>query len=147
MNYYTGDGYRTVNSTLRRASKQTDAVDKVEVEDIKDGFVPILNKGLERLRVYKGKVVRGATLPPEELKKHVVGAVVVYRAYTSTSISNGFGGLHQFVIHSKTGRYIDPFSASGGEREVLFKPGTAFKVLSVTKRKDGSTLFVLDEVG
>ncbi|MBK7891267.1 MAG: hypothetical protein IPJ84_10595 [Bdellovibrionales bacterium] len=146
LNYYTGEGYRTINSTLRNGSKKVDGADKVEIEDVKSGVVPILNNGLERLRIYKGKVVRGASLPQEEVKKHVVGAVVTYPAYTSSSISNAFGGTHRFIIHSKTGRYVDPFSASRGEREVLFKAGAKFKVLSVSKKGD-STVIVLDEVG
>ena len=84
-------------------------------------------------------------LPPEELKDYVEGAIVTYPGYTSTSLSYGFGRIQNFVIRSKTGRYIAPYTRSYYEYEVLFPAGTKFKVIK--RDEDGPyTHIVMEEV-
>lgn len=46
-----------------------------------------------------------------------------------------------FEIHGKTGKDISPYSQISGEREVLFKPGTKFKVDAVSE--DDEKFFVI----
>ncbi len=132
---YTGSSYGWINGALR--SQQP--AEKARV------FRDVLNSALAKLRPYEGTVRRGANLPPERLAQHQVGAVVTYPGYTSTSVGHGFGQRHRFVIRSKTGRFIDPSSANPGEYEVLFPPGTKFRVLERTEN-DNRVEFVMEEV-
>ncbi len=132
--YTTNDIYRKLNSVLRKGSKAP-AADKKKYKPI----VKIINSGLSKLPKYKGKVVRF------EKKKSVSrfisamkkGAPKLFKAYTSSSKKKGFcwSGNVKMVITSKTGRYIAPMSAYKSEDEVLFAPGTKFKITKVKKVK------------
>ena len=138
--YTTNDIYRKLNSVLRKGSKAT-AADKKKYKPI----VKIINSGLSKLPKYKGKVVRF------EKKKSVSrfisamkkGTPKLFKAYTSSSKKKKFcwSGNVKMVITSKNGRYIAPMSAYKSEEEVLFAPGTKFKITKVKKVKknaDGS---------
>lgn len=107
-----------------------------------------INSALERFPRYEGFVFRGSYLPQNVIDQHKEGAVVDYPAFTSTStdqsVSENFnGGSHHigqmFLIYSKSGRPI--MGVNAGEREVLFKAGTKFKVL-----KAQNNHFIMREV-
>jgi hypothetical protein len=132
---YTRSAYSSLNSALRSkdALAQSDKA-----------FADVLSAALHKLTPIKGKVLRGTDVGSELRKKLVPGAIITLSAFTSTSVSQPFGGEDQFVIHSKTGRYIAPLSNSPGEEEVLFDEGTKFRVLS--KKLGDRNEYVLEEV-
>ncbi|NUS45148.1 MAG: hypothetical protein HOQ24_15845, partial [Mycobacteriaceae bacterium] len=72
---------------------------------------------------------------PAMIDRYRKGQVVVEPAFTSASTKPQAGNV-VFVISSKSGRDISPFSAFEGEGEVLFRPGTAFKVRSVNEKNN-----------
>ena len=102
-------------------------------------------KAIDKIKKETSLVKRGADLPKEVLDQHCLNCVVEYKAFTSTSKENGFKRIHRFIIQSKTGRYIDPISSNPGEQEILFKPGTKFKVLKIQKN-DKDIEFTMEEV-
>ncbi len=139
LTLYTGSYYGSLNKALRQG----------RAESVKP-FTDVLVSALKKIKPYTGTVKRGADLPAEAAKKYSVGAVVTYPGFTSSSVGTGFGGKYNFVIRSKTGRLIAPYSGSYGELEVLFPAGARFKVLSmktsgVDKREQ--TEIVMEEVG
>ncbi len=134
---YTGSGYGELNRALRQNK---------ELDKDTTAFVEIMNSGLKKLRPYEGIVRRGVDLPPEVLEQHKVGEIITYAAFTSTSIGSGFGNSHKFIIQSKTGRYVDPISATQGENEVIFLPNTKFRILSKKVVNSYGAVFVMEEV-
>ena len=138
--YTTSDtrwGYQRLNDALRSG----DLKQRADVQNYK----LTLNAALARLPDYVGTARRGTILPKNELAKHKVGEIVAYEAFTSASTGTGFGGRHRFVVQSKHGKQIQPYSAHGHEQEVLFAPGTRFRVLD--RRDEGETVYItLEEV-
>ncbi|MBK7891078.1 MAG: hypothetical protein IPJ84_09615 [Bdellovibrionales bacterium] len=142
LSYYTGSGYASINSALRKPENKRSELER----KIAAAVTPSLNAALDKLKPYIGIVRRGAALPEDVLAEHkIVGHTIEYKSYVSTSLGLGWQRPHLFVIHSRTGRYVAPYSSSYGEAEVLFKPGTKFKVLEVVE-EGPVTKFVLDEV-
>lgn len=133
IRFYTGAGYLEINTALR--AKRQDF----------DPLVETIHRGLEKLPKYQGIVRRGALLPQERLQEHQVGQIVQYDAFTSTSKGHGFSDVHRFVIHSKTGADLDSTKINSAEQEVLFPPGTKFKVLD-RRKVDDQIEFTLEEV-
>ena len=122
--YTTSDhpwGYRLINEALRSG-------DRKQVARFKN-YRDTVNDALARLPSHVGTVQRGTTLPTGELAEHQVGRVVTYEAFTSASTGSGFSGPHRFVIQSRNGKSVEPYSAYRHEREVLFAAGTRFEVL------------------
>jgi hypothetical protein len=108
-----------------------------------------IRSGLNKLPIFRGTVYRGVSFEdsPKRYKQYTtVGAVVVDPAFVSSSqdrsigesflTDNGDNNFVLMIIESKTGRDIMGIGASGideSEREVLFMPGTRFKIVSVKK--------------
>lgn len=134
---YTSNGYQKLNEILRFSAG--------EKNEAYEAYRDVLNSALKKLNSYKGPVLRGTTLSPEQVALHQVGTIVTYPAFTSTSVTSGFGGDQRFVIQSKNGHFIAPFSSSKTENEVLFPANTKFKVLNVEKTND-KTEITLEEV-
>lgn len=139
INYYTGLGYGQINQALRSG-------DQVVLKK----FQPVIEAACSALtkmtdNVFAGTVYRGAHLPKEITDLYDVGSHVTEKAFTSTSrnLSRKFSGNTLFVIKSKTGKMIDELSSFKSEAEVLFPPGTVFKVLGRTI--DGKTTKILME--
>lgn len=126
---YTGNYYQPVNSTLWKKKN----INKIEC------FVRDLRKSLKKFPNYIGEVYRGTNLPKNILKEHRPGNIVVYNAFTSASI----GGISEIFrdqpvwikIHSLHAKDISDFNEDEGE--VIFNPGTQFKVLT---RKEATDL-------
>ena len=137
INYYANSGYGCMNSYLR--------VKEEPYRDL-DLLTQALNSALAKLPSYKGLVRRGGNLPASVKTQHTKGSVIEYKAYTSTSTSNGFKESDLFMIYSKNGKPIMSFSPHEGEFEVLFKEGTKFKILDV-QPKGHKTYYVMKEVG
>lgn len=123
---YSKGAYRVVNPALWGTDKKL----RQEVRPYTDVF----SSAMRKLGNYQGEVLRGVSGFPESvLAQHQVGKVVTYGAYTSTAVDKPFAGKIQFVIQSKTGHYISPFSQFWSEGEVLFDAGTKFEI---TRRED-----------
>lgn len=110
--------------------------------------------GLGALPSFVGTVYRGAVLSRQLIAHYQVGTVVAERRFTSASALESFpeswraGACNVvFVIQSRaTGHSVAHLSAKPEEHEVLFTPGTQFRVLKneydAHKRK---TFIYLDE--
>lgn len=96
---------------------------------------PLVDAALDKLPDYIGEVRRGMKWEAEFLAAHTVGAEVVYPNFTSTSVGEaGFGHLPiQLIIRSKHGKLIEAVSATAGQREVLFKRQSRFRVTGITQ--------------
>ena len=105
-----------------------------------------VNAGLAKLPAHKGTVRRGTVLPPDVLAEHQPGAIVTYKAPTSSSTGDGWQRRHRFVIQSKGGKLIERYSAHDVEHEVLFPADTRFRVLERTEKADGTIEFCMIEV-
>jgi len=78
-----------------------------------------------------------------------VGKIITEKAFTSTSYTKGaeFKRNTRFTIYSETGKKIDFLSNHPYEKEVLFKPGTEFRILSKkTNAETGIREIVMEEV-
>ena len=121
---YTTDSYRMINESLRSGSMSKD----------QSAFASQLNAALSKLPSYKGTVTRGA--PIESGRYYSPGMIVKERAFTSTSkksTSRFNSNDTKFVITSKTGKDISSFSKHPGEKEVLFRSGTRFRVTKLER--------------
>lgn len=126
INYYTGVGYGEINQALR-------AGNLAELERLKP-VIEAASSGLVKMseKAFTGTVYRGVSLSKEVSAVYAPGAHVTEVAFTSTtrSAAEKFAGNTIFQIASKTGRMIDDVSHFTKEAEVLFPPGTVFRVVS-----------------
>lgn len=137
---YGREAYQKVNAQLWQ--NQTTPEVKVIVE--------ALRSGLAKLSPFIGWVHRDAQLPEAEIAKHVKGAEREYLAFTSTSLRKGFNNSRSvhLLIHSKRGRLVVPFVQNQQlwEVEVLFLPGSRFRVLDKNVGPDGRTNIIMEEI-
>lgn len=136
---YTGHSAQQINAELRSNKPSLKAL----------SFARILNRALNKLPSYRGKVWRDIDLPEKTLAKYSVGEVVTEKGFVSSS-SDEFERFdsarpHRLLIHSKNGKIIEKISVLPLEYEVLFKSGTKFKVLKRTQEK-GYLLIELQEL-
>lgn len=132
---YTTPFFATINTALRTG--------KINARNA--AFAAVLNRALSKLPKHKGMVFRELDDFPEDvLAGYIKGAIITEKAFTSSSLLNSMSKSYRFVIHSKAGRRIEEFSALKNEREVLFKSGTKFKILS-RQDKNGIILIELEE--
>jgi hypothetical protein len=108
--------------------------------DLKDYacYIDGLKTSLKKFPEYRGTVIRGTDLPANVLAEHVPGSVVTYKAFTSATIglllTENFQDQPVVIkIRSKHGHDIS--SLNDEEGEVIFLPGTRFRVVS---RKDAA---------
>ncbi len=136
---YTQAGYKVINPILRKGGPDAVAAQP---------YIETLESALKKIKPYQGYVTRGVDLPEDRLKDHEVGAVLTYPGLTSTSLGTPHFAKqkHQFMIRSKTGRFVGYHSQYLDEYEVLFPTGTKFKILARQPRLDGKIDFVMEEV-
>lgn len=130
---YTEDLFKIINPALRGKTNHLKQIAAV---------IKQLDLGLSKLPPYQGVVLRGVNLPKNMTLK--IGGTFSDPAYLSTSTSNPYGGTHQFIIHSKTGRQVEMFSPNPDEKEVLFKRNTPFKIIDI-RNSNGVILVELAE--
>lgn len=135
---YTDSMYEDINKILRKGPAHKDYAKIKKISDV-------INSGLDKIASHGGLVKRGADLPPSVAQAHCLGCILKYEAFTSTSKESGFPGQHQFVIKSKSGKYVAAISEVPEEEEVLFKYGTRFKIINIVK-KGGTTHYTMEEV-
>ncbi|GAB3976045.1 hypothetical protein GCM10029978_061770 [Actinoallomurus acanthiterrae] len=112
-----------------------------------DSYLACLASGLSRLPSYRGVAVRGGLSADAGLARFVPGTVLRGSGPVSALPIGGAAGpsaVGGYVIWSSTGRRVRPLLGSGsgaGADEVVFSPGTTFRVLGV--RSDGQARIVL----
>ncbi|MFE6776922.1 hypothetical protein [Streptomyces sp. NPDC057702] len=103
-------------------------------------YAACVASGLRRLPSFRGVVVRGAPSPAEGGHPPVPGAVLRDPAPVSGLAAEGGGGGAdgpRYAIWSVTGRRVRQLAdtpgarVSGAREEIVFSPGTAFRVLEV----------------
>ncbi|WP_165501705.1 ADP-ribosyltransferase [Pedobacter frigiditerrae] len=143
---YTNDGYEDLNEYLRK----TEGKEKTD-------FGKIIDQSLSKLDNYNGLVYRCATLSKKELQLYKnafeLAKPIVEHTFLSTSksktIAYMFGKNTIFRIYSRTGKDIEKIAKFGSdhpqnEQEVLFRTGSAFDILDISK--EGSrTLITMEE--
>jgi hypothetical protein len=100
--------------------------------------------GLHKLPPWTGTVKRGMNVSASEVSQlkmfYRPGAIVEEKQFTSTANSEtggNFGGNVMYTIRSKSGRDVRPISSHKGENEILFMPGTKFRVVKVEGKEPG----------
>ena len=140
LRWYMGGGYVKLNLELRGLSPES----KGKYQP----FAHQLDTALKKLPDFDGHVTRRTDLPPALAESHRVGASVRYQGFTSTTTyESGManGGPYLLKIHSRHGKYVGDL-AVGDEREVLFRPDSAFQVIDVRPSDFGGKVIVLDEI-
>jgi hypothetical protein len=137
---YAAEDYALLNKALR-------AQDAAELERL-SGYIQKATSGLEKLPPYAGTVNRGASMTEDMVARYVPGQTVTEAGFTSTSAKGGtpFKGNTNFIIKSKTGKDVSMISKFPKEKEILFPPGTQFKVNAVQKPAPGVNIIFLEEV-
>lgn len=152
---YTGEGYNVTNPALR--SSDVDAEAQTRIDTLVRAMpksagavyqgqprIPAALRAMFKNKsagppLYKGTVYRGAELPADIVATLRPGATFSDPAFLSSSTDKeratpfSFAGScsRLFVITSKTGLAVTLFSSVRAEQEVLFRPGTMFKITSV----------------
>ena len=145
---YTGNCYHQLNSFL--FSSNINKIDRYY-----NLYSAIINT-LDFFPDYKKKVNRGVNLPLSVLKEHhKIGNIICYNGFTSTAEHNELTDYsnkpsNYFLAEKCTqrlyisyednnalpGKLIKSGSLSSNEKEVLFSPGSCFRIDSVTPRTD-----------
>jgi hypothetical protein len=126
---YTSDDYAMLNKALREK-------DVKELARLKP-YIESATGGLKQFPSYSGTVLRGESgTIANYLGKE--GQVVTFDAFMSTDKVRAFSGDVELAIESRTGKEIDLISHyKGTETEVLFPPGSQFKIVDVTEISPG----------
>jgi hypothetical protein len=157
LHQYTETAYRQVNGHLGgwRNLSETSA-------RLVTGYGLVLDKAMAKLPSYGAKTTyRGMTVENHTIQAHretfQVGRTINLGYFMSTASADNaaFGGNLKYVVHGKKnggGKSVTPYSQYGyDETEVLFRPGTTFKVLNVEdgvdRYGDPSMVIYLEEVG
>lgn len=129
IRHYTDDAYVALNEALEGTITLTPVLQE---------FADVLNKALNKLPNFNGKVYRGLGVRgAAEAKAWKVGDIIEYKSFKSTSTdykeARAFTSLRGetiLIIESKSEKFIDDVSINDGELEVLFQPGKTFTVQS-----------------
>ncbi len=122
---YTTRGHSWSGVALNSALRDADERIRASAYNYRNTLLDALAK----LPDHREEVYRGTNLRPDDLAKHQVDNTVLYAAFTSTSATAPYDGPNRFVIQSKHGKCIQPYSAYATEHEVLFAAGTRFLVV------------------
>ncbi|MEZ4383923.1 MAG: DUF4157 domain-containing protein [Nannocystaceae bacterium] len=116
------------------------------------GLLANLNGALDRLADRSGKSYRCSQVKNADVYRKLIrpGDYVMERGYFASATARGISsvgtwgraGYAWYELNGATGKYIAPYSGLPGEREVVFKPGTVFKVNAI-KYGAGDALFVV----
>lgn len=122
---YTGWGYNELNDALRRGNPSPAQRERIDA----------VAAALTKLPDYRGEVYREANLTGPEIAVYEAGKIITEPAFTSTyADSRAMSGNTEWVIESRSGKSIAEHSDVPNENEILFAPGTQFKVTSVDKK-------------
>lgn len=156
---YTTQDFNIINP-LRRNLKPGHLIDQEWAKAQADyrQYNESLEAGLRKMPGYTGTVYRGGFVPDAVIAKLRQEMKFSDLAFVSTSFSHGFAGPYQVLIHAKgkNGKDVSSFSIyKDTEGEILFLPGTEFRVLQIIddpsgkpddKLFPGQTYIVMEEV-
>ena len=141
LRIYTSGEFGRINLALRQGDPEQLAQLQV--------FLDRARSGLRQLPRYQGTVHASRSMTDDMLRPYQVGEVVTERSFISTSRPGTSAASREgnvaFTYNSRTGRDISLISVTPSEGEVLFAPGTRFRVLSV-QRVGGARIIHLEEV-
>jgi hypothetical protein len=143
--HYSSMGYRELNRVLRKSD--------VENTTKHAAFIRVLSSAINKLPTEQATVYRGGMLPaygngdyfspfhsiktidPERLASFKAGQIFVDKGFMSTSLHSPDGIRQAFgcrealyTIHSKYGHEISALAVIPDEREILFVPGSEFRI-------------------
>jgi hypothetical protein len=98
----------------------------------------LLNAGISKMLPFKGTAYESKKMKPSEIAEYEPGKTVHHKGVTSASKSRQKGlaiSNVDFEILSKHGADVSSISLNKPAQEVLFRPGSSFKVLE--KRTEG----------
>lgn len=138
---YSLDGYRQINRALRSGERLDEA-----------GTLSVnrLEAAIGKLGKYSGVCYRGGVIDHRRYGLYseslLSGKVVTERAFLSASmdinIAYNFLGNALYEIISVNGRIVNGFGVFGDEREIIFPPGTKFRVEDISETDiDGKIRF------
>lgn len=133
INSYTGSHYASMNEYLRAGRNPP--------KSMLDALIDVTNSGLSKLPTYQGIAYRGARINTNIIEKYEEafksGKPFTEAAYmsTSTDLTQKFDGNVVFMVQSKNGVPVKMLSEFESEEEVLFKPGSQFKIKSFVKNE------------
>lgn len=137
---FTGSQYHTINGRALR--------DDI-TGTLKDLDGALEKSGLPRYSGWSGRGVKGDRALRAAFDKWKTGewAKVEWKAYSSSAVSprnvwsEGEDGV-TFIIKNKgkQGRYVDPISATQGEKELLYQRGAKFRVVGFAEDPVGIAL-------
>ena len=141
------------DTTVRTADGRVDMTDAVKAEAL--GYRAEMKKVFEKLPAYRGEVHRGVSDSVEKRMEQFgiqeVGSTYRAESFISTSYEKGaeFDKRLMFILNSKTGRKVDTLSNHPTEKEVLFLPGTEFRVTRIEREvgRRRVTIVYMDEIG
>lgn len=141
---YCGNDNEEINWALRNGTP---------LQDKQASFVETACAALKRLPDHAGIVARGVDLTPDKLnqclEKYQPGQTITEPTFLSTSATSTehFYGNALFVINSRHGKNVSELSGNfqTDGKEVLFPPGTQFKVVERQQVGEQTVIF-MDEV-
>lgn len=133
-----GGLYREINGLLRGDHRR---------ESVRPA-ANVLENALRKLPVHTGYVERRTNLPDAVARKLAVGGELRDPAFmSSAAVKSRFQGKHVLRTISRNGRRIETLTEAGKrEAEVLFPPGTRFKIISIDNEPDGAIAVSLKEM-
>lgn len=123
LDEYTGTAYREINESLRGNEAMASDTNQ---------RAAAISEALSKLPDQPGPVFRGTSLSPEQIARYVPGAMRSEAGFTSTTSDSkaAFPGSTLFLVISKHGKDVSPYSKYPSESEILFDKGTDFLVTS-----------------
>ena len=136
ISWYTGYGSGDLNAALRSGNA-------AELKRV-DNFRRTLDDALRRLPDARGRMRRGADLTAAQRAEYRPGSEIVEPLFVSSS--KPFRRNTRFVIHSRHGKNVEPYSQVPDESEVLFAADTRFRVLAHDRGADGKAIIEMEEI-
>ncbi len=149
MQVYSGGDYRRINAHLRgEKTSYSDSVNR-RLNERAAAYETTVNRALAKLPTEPGVAYRGfQKTGTDHLLSARPGDTLTDRGFTSSSASAGVArnfGPNTLVIQHKTGRDFSRV-VGGAEKEVLFKTGAKFRVISNTANSDGGRTLYVEEI-
>ena len=138
---YTSNDYRFLNQALRSG-------DPAQMAGL-EGYIRSASSALGRLPEYRGTTFRGLeSLWPGFMTRYAPGAVITEEAFMSTAATTGaaFRGEAVIQVVGTRGRDVSMLSEYAHEAEVLFAPGSRFRVVSRTQDSAGVWQIIMEQV-
>ena len=129
---------KTIHAYTERGSQINYALKDGLLEKSDKAFMRNMDKSLDKEKSFRGVVYRGigtaGVKDLESIRKNI-GGTLQYKEYLSSSkskaVTEKFGKGVLFIIKSKRGKDISGKSSIKGEKEVLFKRNSKFKIEKV----------------